>query len=468
MSKRFHPVPTLFSILVLLLGFGLLIIAHLLLPPLAKIPSPERSLAVIASRTMELREGREQAPPWERSFYKVYDAIGAAEDDIPALISWHEELSAFSPKDPVAQIHLAILEAESNSPHLKKRIQEWQEKPEPLPTLGRLIRTAYLESGPAQENFGELRAVVTEILPEGWFRNRLMIRLARKAGDETSSASLEKSLRQRGGQLLKRYRVVVLADLGSLLLMGIGILFLLRYRSKNLRVGTGPIPPPWRGSEGITVLIRGAALGTIAGFLLIFLGESNPFLVILSYLLCTFPILFLAWRHLFAPHQLSVQKGLGLEVLPDGWRWILLIALAGMGIDAAGNWLLNLSESFLHLSNHWSEGFDADLVWGSRLTVAVGLLEYIVVAPCLEEILFRGLLFPTLRRRFGWIPSALLSAAFFSLMHGYGTLGFGVVFWSGVVWAWMYERTGSLIPGIAGHAVNNLLYAGSLVLMLRT
>ena len=50
------------------------------------------------------------------------------------------------------------------------------------------------------------------------------------------------------------------------------------------------------------------------------------------------------------------------------------------------------------------------------------------------------------RRRFQWGTAAMLSAALFALAHGYGLIGFLSVFWSGLVWAWAYERTGSLWP----------------------
>ena len=82
--------------------------------------------------------------------------------------------------------------------------------------------------------------------------------------------------------------------------------------------------------------------------------------------------------------------------------------------------------------------------------------KYVVMAPVFEEMVFRGLLFATLRRRFGWTSSALVSTAVFASAHGYGALGFASVFWTGVLWAWAYERTGSLLPGMVAHSINNL------------
>jgi membrane protease YdiL (CAAX protease family) len=37
-----------------------------------------------------------------------------------------------------------------------------------------------------------------------------------------------------------------------------------------------------------------------------------------------------------------------------------------------------------------------------------------------------------------------------------------------VLWAWSYERTRSLVPGMLAHAMVNLLASLSLLLLLRT
>ena len=61
----------------------------------------------------------------------------------------------------------------------------------------------------------------------------------------------------------------------------------------------------------------------------------------------------------------------------------------------------------------------------------------------------------------------MISACIFAAAHGYGLIGFISVFWSGLLWAWLYERTGSLIPGMIAHATNNLLVCLSVMALLR-
>jgi len=45
--------------------------------------------------------------------------------------------------------------------------------------------------------------------------------------------------------------------------------------------------------------------------------------------------------------------------------------------------------------------------------------------------------------------------------------GFAAVFWSGILWAWTYERTGSILPSLAAHAFSNAAATATVVVLLR-
>ncbi len=87
-----------------------------------------------------------------------------------------------------------------------------------------------------------------------------------------------------------------------------------------------------------------------------------------------------------------------------------------------------------------------------------------LVAPIAEEILFRGLLYKGLRIFLGVPGASLLSALIFTLMHGLPTARLPI-FILGIILNHLYERTGSLIPGITLHAVNNALATAVLVMV---
>jgi hypothetical protein len=84
-----------------------------------------------------------------------------------------------------------------------------------------------------------------------------------------------------------------------------------------------------------------------------------------------------------------------------------------------------------------------------------------VVAPVAEELFFRGFVFGGLRRHGFW-PAAIVSGAVFGLAHVLGSpLGFIVpLAFLGMVLAFLYERTGSLYPPMALHALNNSIAFG--------
>ena len=120
------------------------------------------------------------------------------------------------------------------------------------------------------------------------------------------------------------------------------------------------------------------------------------------------------------------------------------------------------------ITGHWTEWFDEDLVWGAGGDAALSIISAVIAAPIFEELVFRGLLFATFRRRFGVLFSAFASALIFAVAHGYGWVGLVSVLWSGALWAWSYERTRSVVPGMLAHAFVNLLASLSLLLLLRT
>ena len=91
-------------------------------------------------------------------------------------------------------------------------------------------------------------------------------------------------------------------------------------------------------------------------------------------------------------------------------------------------------------------------------------LYAVVVAPITEELVFRGLLYRSIRDRIGVIAGAVLSAIPFGLIHFIGgqpwqdvlTLQLTMVV-TGIGLALIYERRGTLVADIAGHAAFNLL-----------
>ncbi len=79
-----------------------------------------------------------------------------------------------------------------------------------------------------------------------------------------------------------------------------------------------------------------------------------------------------------------------------------------------------------------------------------------LLAPLLEEIFFRGYLFGALEKKLGGKPAILITAILFGLAH-FNLILLIPIFLMGLVLGWMRERTGSILPSILVHSMNNTL-----------
>lgn len=87
--------------------------------------------------------------------------------------------------------------------------------------------------------------------------------------------------------------------------------------------------------------------------------------------------------------------------------------------------------------------------------LAIDALAAVIVAPFMEEILFRGLLFGSLRSALGSSRAALLAGIAFSILHN-RSIGVHVELVAmGVIFAFAYQRTGTLVPLMLAHALFN-------------
>ena len=433
---------------------------------------PERALALIVGRTMDLDEGIERGPAWERAVYRLLLSDRAS--DVAEALGWYEELAAAS-FDPAVDLHLAILEGESGRPaSVRRRVDEWARRPDPMPALARLVAAAYL---PESLDTGDAATLddetLAEVLEPGWFRDRIAVRLAVRPGDAELLDRANASQAARSRPLLNRSRAMIVVELVLLVAGGLVLVRLVLRGDRLARIGAVVLPPPWRGRVGAGVLIRGGALGAItlvALYFFTFTGSDRPFARValgVATNAAFLPVLLLARRRLLEPSGVPFAEGLGLMPAAGGMRRLLFVFLAVLSLGQLGGVAIDLAGRRVGLTAHWTEWFDRDLAWGPPLVVGLTVLDTVVLTPVFEEIVFRGLVFATLRRRFGVPGAALLSAGIFAIAHGYGVLGFATVFWSGLLWAWAYERTGSLLPSIASHVADNLMASLSVVLALR-
>jgi membrane protease YdiL (CAAX protease family) len=88
--------------------------------------------------------------------------------------------------------------------------------------------------------------------------------------------------------------------------------------------------------------------------------------------------------------------------------------------------------------------------------VPVQILLIVIAAPVSEEICFRGMLFGGLRERLPRLGAALLAGLIFGGLHALtGVTAVPPLIFFGFVLALLYEKTGSIVPCIVLHMLNN-------------
>jgi membrane protease YdiL (CAAX protease family) len=430
------------------------------------LSAPEASLALVVGRTMDVRFVVDRQSGLERRMFEWLMDDRATE--LAQAIGWYEEMAAHA-RDPAVELQLAILEGEAaRHARLREKLEAWDVRPDPYPLMALIVGAAYLGAA------GDVPGEAVEQLPgDGypWFGEQLALRLTLRRGDQASAASIVEERIQRTEPL--RHRVRALAALELVVLAGSAVaLVAVVLHGRRARLASAPLPPPWPGRAGAIVLVRGAALQVLLLAALYVVSQLADSAVLNALTwpwsnLFFLPMLLLARQHLVRPAGLRLRDALGLSLDPGarGRLAVVVVALTGLGL--AGDWLSGTLAERLGAQSHWTEWFDEDLVFGGGGDAALAVLSAVVAAPFFEEIVFRGLLFATFRRRFGFVGAALASALIFAVAHGYGWIGLVSVLWSGVLWAWSYERTRSLVPGMLAHAVVNLLATLSLLLLLR-
>jgi membrane protease YdiL (CAAX protease family) len=101
----------------------------------------------------------------------------------------------------------------------------------------------------------------------------------------------------------------------------------------------------------------------------------------------------------------------------------------------------------------------ADDLGAKDSSIALAAVAFLVaiVAPVVEELFFRGFLFGALGRIMHWVVAAVVTGIVFGGIHAGGTPAIFLVplAFLGALLCVLYRVTGSLIPGMGVHAVNN-------------
>jgi hypothetical protein len=151
------------------------------------------------------------------------------------------------------------------------------------------------------------------------------------------------------------------------------------------------------------------------------------------------------------------RRELGLNHLPPGR--LLGWGAAGGLVGLFGNYALFalLYLVVRLLTGSGLESPDAETLRGlGSFYQAAAVLATAVLAPVCEEVFFRGALYSAMRKSLGRNRALILNALVFSLLH-LKWQGLLSLFALGLIFAWLYEETDSVYPGMLAHAINNIV-----------
>ena len=172
---------------------------------------------------------------------------------------------------------------------------------------------------------------------------------------------------------------------------------------------------------------------TATGTVLAQLGTALGFLLV--------PMAIAAWRGASTPGEIFGRLGVrGFD--RSAFKWMAA---------AAGAYLLF---AFLYVALVTEpEQEDIAEAFGP---VPVQILLIVIAAPISEEVCFRGMVYGGLREKLPRAAAALIAAVLFGALHALtGVSAVPPLIAFGFVLCLLYEKTGSIVPGILLHMLNN-------------
>ena len=163
------------------------------------------------------------------------------------------------------------------------------------------------------------------------------------------------------------------------------------------------------------------------------------------------------WLSSGAPRPVSVRSMLGRPLDLGGWGLVTLALLGGSCVQIIW-WLARYCRDMPRVASNG--GAYSFLLSGPDPKDFLWVLSAVVLAPLIEELVFRGTLFRKWRVRWGASKAVLLSSVIFGVLHPQHV----TAFLAGLTYALVYTRVRSLWAAVVLHALSNgmLLVLGGL------
>lgn len=260
-------------------------------------------------------------------------------------------------------------------------------------------------------------------------------------------------------------RLIVVAGIFGALCIAVGCAFILAVVLAAMqKIRLHYVPQRWANSayvEAFAIYLGGFILASMA------LKSVSKNALAYEWIALIFIPIAIGWIHLRGESIRQAAYGLGwfwgrgpwIEIPLGIFGYLACVPVIVVGIAIS----LVLSKMVGATPSHPIEQMLNGTKWETINLFGIAC----IMAPVLEETMFRGALFNHLRRRWNWLISAAVVAFFFAAIHPQGwTLipGLGSI---AIVLAAIREWRGTAMASIAAHATNNGLVLAMVLLMMR-
>ena len=188
---------------------------------------------------------------------------------------------------------------------------------------------------------------------------------------------------------------------------------------------------------------------------------SNPQIAVGANLLLFALIFLFLYVTIAALHDRPFWRSLGWRKL--GWRSRVSAAPRSPWIFFLGGSALAIGVALVSSTMHTPENLPIEQLFKNRTGAILLMSMAVLVAPLVEETVFRGYLYPLFAKTFGTLTGILLTGLLFGLMHGW-QLGWthGLVVMLivvGIVLTYVRARTGTVFASFLMHLGYNSMIA---------
>ncbi|MBI4532433.1 MAG: CPBP family intramembrane metalloprotease [Candidatus Melainabacteria bacterium] len=392
-----------------------------------------------------------------------------------------------SPDVPILKAKLAIVLGDSGKTQYKPLLLQLSRelasrKNTSDASLGKALLLLYDSKKLSLTSASELAHVFKDSLPQGWYREAVLVRLYKVSGAQGNYKELTQDIQERAYRLLSNFVVlmvvVVVASLIGLVVILVQLFTVARTKSLPEEHGQALGAVPWNLKTVYSVFVFWLATQIVVGNFAPTLLKSSGMLssgaiavacaTAILYLVSNGPGVLYVYLMAMRPHRIGFLEGIKLAARV-GHRGPVRLILSGIATWCVALPLVMVAY-FLASKILGSQGSSNPIIalvleTARSANCFATLLFYFtlgVLAPLCEETLFRGFLYRTLRKSFGVGTCLFVSASLFAIVHmDVGALV--PLMCLGWLFGLVFERSKSLLPAIIAHGLWN---SGTFTLVL--